>query len=168
MEVYITEKEIQNRIVKMGKEISAKYKKKSPIIIGVLNGSFIFLADLVRSMDINCKIDFVKLKSYNGLSSTGKVNLINSISLSIEKEHIIIVEDIIDTGLTLEFLINYFQRLKPASISVATLLFKKTSKELKYKVDYIGFNVDDDFVIGYGMDLNQEKRNLPSIYKINN
>ena len=168
MEVYITEKEIQNRVVKMGKEISAKYKKKSPIIIGVLNGSFIFLADLVRSMDINCKIDFVKLKSYNGLSSTGKVNLINSISLSIEKEHIIIVEDIIDTGLTLEFLINYFQRLKPASISVATLLFKKTSKELKYKVDYIGFNVDDDFVIGYGMDLNQEKRNLPSIYKINN
>ena len=168
MEVYITEKEIQNRIVKMGKEISAKYKKKSPIIIGVLNGSFIFLADLVRSMDINCKIDFVKLKSYDGLSSTGKVNLINSISLSIEKEHIIIVEDIIDTGLTLEFLINYFQRLKPASISVATLLFKKTSKELKYKVDYIGFNVDDDFVIGYGMDLNQEKRNLPSIYKINN
>ena len=168
MKVYITGKEIKNRVVEIGKEISVKYKKKSPIIIGVLNGSFIFLADLVRSIDINCKIDFIKLKSYDGLSSSGEVNLINGISLPIEKEHIIIVEDIIDTGLTLDFLINYFLRLKPASISVATLLLKKTSKEPKHKVDYIGFEIDDDFVIGYGMDLNQEKRNLSSIYKINN
>ena len=167
MKIHITEKDIQKRVNEIGKELSTKYREKSPIIIGVLNGSFIFLADLVRSIKIDCKVDFIKLKSYDGPSSTGEVNLVNDISLDIENEHIIVVEDIIDTGLTLDFLISHFINLNPASISIATLLFKNTKKKIKHKVDYIGFDVDDEFVIGYGMDLNQEKRNLPSIYKIN-
>ncbi len=161
----ITEEEIQKRNVELGKKISKDYRSKLPILIGVLNGSFIFLADLIKNVNIKCEVDFFKLSSYGDEKiSSGHVKLLKELNADITDRHVIIVEDIVDSGLSMQFILEMLSKSKPASLSVASLLVKPGSLKFDIKIDYIGFEIADKFVIGYGLDYAQKYRNLRSIY----
>lgn len=158
--------QINDRVCEMGRDISEIYFERDPIFIGVLNGSFIFMADLLRSLTIDCEMDFIKLKSYIGKESTGSVELIKDISADIKDRNIILVEDIIDTGNTIKFLRKKLYDSSPKSLSIATLLFKPNVVKLDFNIDFIGFEISPEFVVGYGLDFNQKFRHLDSIYRI--
>ena len=161
----ITEAEIQKRNTELGKKISVDYKSKMPILIGVLNGAFIFLADLIKNIDIKCEVDFFKLSSYGDEKiSSGHVKLLKELNADITDRHVIVVEDIIDSGLSMKFILEMMSKSQPASLSVASLLVKPDSLKYDFKIDYIGFEIADKFVIGYGLDYAQKYRNLRSIY----
>ena len=162
----ISPKKIQKRVLEMGKEISEKYADKDPIFIGVLNGSFMFMADLLRSISIDCEMDFIKLSSYKGEGSTGTVRLLKDISADITDKHVVIIEDIIDSGLTIEFLKERLHGASPRSITITTLLFKPDVAKLSFPLDLIGFEIPPHFVVGYGLDYNQKLRHLPAIYRL--
>jgi hypoxanthine phosphoribosyltransferase len=165
--VYISEDQIKERIKELAKRLNEDYKDKLPIFIGVLNGSFIFLSDLIREITIDCEIDFLKLSSYGDRKiSSGDVRLLKDLNCQIEGRHIVIVEDIVDSGLS----INYMEKLinihNPESLRVVTLLHKERNVKLNINLDYVGFKIPDKFVIGYGLDYAQKARNLKSIYII--
>jgi len=166
MSTLISEKEIQSRIEEIAEDISNKFKDEIPILIGVLNGSFIFMSDLMRKMTIDCEMDFIKLSSYAGKESVGTVTLLKDISANITGRHVIIVEDIIDSGLTIKFLRDRLQGAKPISVTIVTLLLKPEIANLDFEVDYVGFEIPPEFVVGYGLDYNQKLRHLPEIYRI--
>ncbi len=162
---FLSEEEIQKRIAELGKQISEEYKTKLPIFIGVLNGSFMFMADLLKSITINCEMDFFKLSSYGDEKiSSGKVKMVKDLNADINDRHLIIVEDIIDTGLSINYIEQLIKEHSPASMKVATLLVKPESLKYDVKIDYIGFKIPNKFVIGYGLDYAQKYRNLSSIY----
>lgn len=164
---YLSSVEIQKRIAELGKELSEEYKSKLPIFIGVLNGSFMFMADLLKNITINCEMDFFKLSSYGDTKiSSGKVKLVKDLNADITDRHLIIVEDIVDSGLSIKYIEELIAEHKPASMKVATLLFKPESLKYEVKIDYIGFKIPSKFVIGYGLDYAQKYRNLPSIYAL--
>ena len=163
---YISKKDIAKRIQEISSQISERYNKKNPILIGILNGSFIFIADLIRTLEINCEVDFLKISSYKGKKSTGDIVMSKSLDLDIENRSIIIVEDIIDSGMSIEFIYNYLNDFKPKDISIVSLLAKKSISKLNFKIDFIGFEISSEFVVGYGLDYNQRFRNLDSIYKL--
>ena len=163
---YISKKDIAMRIREIATQISERYNKKNPIFIGILNGSFIFIADLIRNLEIDCEVDFLKISSYQGKKSTGKIVMSKSLDLNIENRSVIIVEDIIDSGISIEFIHNYLQSFKPKEISIVSLLAKKNISKLNFNIDFIGFEISSEFVVGYGLDYNQRFRNLDSIYKI--
>ena len=163
---YISKKDIAKRIQEIASQISGRYYKKDPIFIGILNGSFIFIADLIRTLEINCEVDFLKISSYKGKKSTGDIVMSKSLDLDIENRSIIIVEDIIDSGMSIEFIYNYLNDFKPKDISIVSLLAKKSISKLNFKIDFIGFEISSEFVVGYGLDYNQRFRNLDSIYKL--
>jgi len=163
----ISEKEIKSRVLEIAKEISINYKNKIPIIIGVLNGSFLFLADIVRNLGIEFEIDFIKISSYgNAKSTSGTVRLLKDISADITGRDIILIEDIVDTGLSINFLKKRFEDAAPSSLAIVTLLHKAQISKLDFDIDYIGFEIGDDFVVGYGLDYQQKLRGLPSIYTL--
>tara|TARA_S200000501_G_scaffold166391_1_gene156801 strand:- start:661 stop:1200 length:540 start_codon:yes stop_codon:yes gene_type:complete len=155
---------IKKRVNELANDINIKFANKNPIFIGVLNGSFIFLSDLLRRLEIDCEVDFIKVASYNGILSTGKIKTNDEIIRNLENRHLIIVEDIIDTGRTIQYLLKFFKRMNPSSITIMTLLHKPKSLKIKLNIDYIGFEISPDFVVGYGLDYNQKFRNLDSIY----
>ncbi len=159
---------IQKRVQEMAAELSKKFDNKKPIFIGVLNGSFIFASDLLRNLDINCEIDFIKLSSYKGQNTTGTVRLLKDISADITNRDVIIIEDIIDSGLTVEFLVKRLKGASPRSISIVTLLFKPDVAKLSLPIDIIGFEIAPHFVVGYGLDYDQDYRHLPEIYRLEN
>ena len=163
---YISKKNIAKRIQEIASQISERYDKKDPILIGILNGSFIFIADLIRTLEINCEVDFLKISSYKGKKSTGDIVMSKSLDLDIENRSIIIVEDIIDSGMSIEFIYNYLNDFNPKDISIVSLLAKKSISKLNFKIDFIGFEISSEFVVGYGLDYNQRFRNLDSIYKL--
>ena len=163
---YISKKDIAMRIREIATQISERYNKKNPIFIGILNGSFIFIADLIRNLEIDCEIDFLKISSYQGKKSTGKIVMSKSLDLNIENRSVIVVEDIIDSGMSIEFIHNYLQDFKPNDISIVSLLAKKNISRLNFNIDFIGFEISSEFVVGYGLDYNQRFRNLESIYKL--
>ena len=163
---YISKKDIAKRIQEIASQISDCYDKKDPILIGILNGSFIFIADLIRTLEINCEVDFLKISSYKGKKSTGEIVMSKSLDLDIENRSVIIVEDIIDSGMSIEFIYNYLNDFKPKDISIVSLLAKKSISKLNFKIDFIGFEISSEFVVGYGLDYNQRFRNLDSIYKL--
>jgi hypoxanthine phosphoribosyltransferase len=164
----LTEEVIQARIKEIGMQISSEYSGKVPVLIGVLNGSFLFLADLIRNIGINCEIDFFKLSSYGDEKiSSGKVRLIKELNCDIKGRDIIIVEDIVDSGLSIKFIEELILKENPASWKVASLLVKPNSLRYNVKIDYIGFNIPSKFVVGYGLDYGQKFRNLRSIYVLN-
>lgn len=166
-EELISEEQIRKRNKEIGDEISKDYRNKIPVIIGVLNGSFLFMADLVRNISIDFEVDFIKISSYgNETKSSGTVRLVKDISADITGRDLIIVEDIVDTGLSVEFLYNRLKEAKPASISFVTCLKKPSKVNVDELVNYIGFNISDSFVIGYGLDYAQKFRGLPSIYNL--
>ena len=162
----ISETEILSKIKKMGLEISSFYKDESVVFIVVLNGALIFASDLIRAVRVNCKIDSVKVSSYNGTVAEDKIKFEKDLSLDISGKNIIIVEDIVDTGNTIAYLKKHMKMKNPKSIRIATLLMKPDSANLPYKIDWVGFEIPNEFVVGYGLDYNQELRNLNSIYKL--
>jgi len=163
--VYLTHKEIQQRIKQLGNQISVDLKDKRPIFIGVLNGAFIFLADLMRYVSIPCEVDFLKLSSYGDEKvSSGEVQDLKEINAQIKGRHVILVEDIIDTGLSMKYLVDKLKKLQPASLSVATMLHKTEATKHEVQIDYVGFKIPNLFVLGYGLDYAQEGRNLAQIY----
>ena len=160
-----SEEQIQQRIKELALKISEDYKSTVPIFIGVLNGSFLFMSDLIRYVKLDCEIDFFKLSSYGDAKiSSGRVKLLKELNCEVNGRDIIIVEDIVDTGLSLRYIEKLFANKKPNSMKVVSLLVKPESLKYKVKIDYIGFEIPNKFVIGYGLDYAQKYRNLRSIY----
>ena len=161
----INEETLQIRIKELAKQISQDYKNKVPIFIGVLNGAFIFMSDLIKYISIDCEIDFFKLSSYGDEKiSSGEVKLLKELNCDVNGREIIIVEDIVDSGLSIKFIEKIFGEHSPSSMKVVSLLLKPDSLKYDVKIDYIGFKIPSKFVIGYGLDYAQKYRNLRSIY----
>ena len=164
---YITEEKIRKRVKQLGKKISKDFKGKQPVFIGILNGSFIFFADLLREVNIECEVDFMKLSSYGDAKvSSGNVHLLKDLNCQVKDNHIIIVEDIIDSGLSIDFIKRLILAQNPKSLSVVALLYKSKAVKVDFPIEYIGFKIPNDFVVGYGLDYAQKGRNIPSVYKI--
>ena len=162
---YLTAETLRSRTEELGEQISKDYAGKKPILIGVLNGAFIFLADLMRCINIDCEVDFLKLSSYGAQKiSSGEVKELKHIDADITGKHIIVVEDIVDTGLSMEFILAKLSADNPASIKVATLLHKFEATKVEVPLDYVGFRIKNHFVLGYGLDYGQVGRNLADIY----
>ena len=161
--VLISQIEIEKKVQEIGEKISADYEGKEPVFVGVLKGCFIFMADLMRHVTINCSMDFMAVSSYQGTNSTGAVKINKDLNESIDGKHIILVEDILDSGVTLNYLKNYLSVRNPASISVVTLMDKPARRKADIYADYSCFEVPDAFVVGYGLDYNEKYRNLPYI-----
>tara|TARA_Y100001970_G_scaffold178937_1_gene217814 strand:- start:12689 stop:13225 length:537 start_codon:yes stop_codon:yes gene_type:complete len=164
--VYLSKDKINTRIKEIASQLSNEYFDECPVIIGVLNGSFIFLADLIRSFDFDCEIDFVKASSYVGKESLGQVKLDKDVTIDLNNRRVILVEDIIDSGLTIDYLYEHILSYNPVDITIVTLLSKKNSYKLNFNIDIIGFEIVSDFVVGYGLDLDHKFRNLDSIYSL--
>ena len=163
---FIAEAQIHQRVSEIGQEITRDYAGKSPIFVGMLNGAFIFLADLVRQCELDVETAFVKIASYAGVQSTGKIDLQLDLKKEITGRHVIIVEDIIDTGRTMHFYTQQLALHKPASVQIATLLVKPTAMIHKLNMRYVGFEIPDKFVVGYGLDYDELGRNLKGIYQL--
>ena len=161
--VLLTEEEIREKVKEIGRQISRDYEGKDPLFVGVLKGCFIFMADLMRRVGISCSMDFMAVSSYSGTTSTGAVKINKDLSEDIQGRHIIIVEDILDSGVTLNYLKSFLQQRQPASIRIATLLDKPARRKAPVYADYSCFEVPDAFVVGYGLDYNERYRNLPYI-----
>lgn len=162
---YLTEDMIQKRVKELADEISNEYKDKMPIFIGVLNGAFIFMSDLIKNVSLNCEIDFFKLSSYGDAKiSSGNVRMLKELNCDVNGRDVIIVEDIVDSGLSIKYIEEIFNKYTPSSIKVCSLLMKPESLKYDVKIDYIGFKIPTKFVIGYGLDYAQKYRNLKSIY----
>ncbi len=164
LEVLLSEEKIQSKVRELGAEITRDYAGKTPFFLGVLKGCYVFMADLVRCVDLHCSMDFMAVSSYGGgTSSTGAVRITKDLSRDIEGKDVIIVEDILDSGITLSYLKKYLLNRKPASIRIVTLLDKPARRRADIKADYCGFSVPDEFVVGYGLDYAEDYRNLPYI-----
>ncbi|HTP12712.1 MAG TPA: hypoxanthine phosphoribosyltransferase [Bacteroidota bacterium] len=166
-EPFITEEQIQKRVSELAARINKDYEKKVPIFIGILNGSFIFFADLIREITVECEVDFFKLSSYGDAKiSSGQVRLLKELNCEVTGRDIVIVEDIVDSGLSIDFIKKLILKEHPASFRVVTLLLKKKVAKVDFPIDYVGFEIPSDFVIGYGLDYAQKVRNLRAIYKL--
>lgn len=164
IEVLISQEDLQKRIKELAKQIDIDFIGKDVVLIGILKGSVIFMSELAKNIkNSNISMDFMEVSSYEGTESTGKVKINKDIRNQIEGKDVIIVEDIIDTGRTLSSLIEYLKQKKPNSIKIATMLSKPSRRIIEVKVDYIAFEIEDIFVIGYGLDYNEKYRNLPYI-----
>ncbi|MBN1461549.1 MAG: hypoxanthine phosphoribosyltransferase [Armatimonadetes bacterium] len=163
-EVLISEEQIQQKVRELAEEITRDYGDKNPVLVGVLNGAFVFLADLMRQLEFDCTVDFVAWSSYGkDTSSSGVFRIMKDLETNVESRHVLIVEDIIDTGLTLHYLLDTVRARKPASVKVVALLDKPSRRRIEATADYLGFQVPDAFVVGYGLDFAQGYRNLPFI-----
>ena len=163
----ISERKIQAKVRQLAARITRDYKGRIPVFIGILNGSFIFFADLIREVRIECEMDFLKLSSYGDAKITsGKVKMLKDLNCQVEGRDIIIVEDIIDSGLSMEYIMDIILKQNPKSFKVVTLLYKKEAVKTPLHIDYVGFTIPRDFVIGYGLDYAQRMRNLKGIYRL--
>ncbi|GEK34499.1 hypoxanthine phosphoribosyltransferase [Kurthia sibirica] len=163
-EILISEEQLQEKILELGAQITADYDDKFPLLVGVLKGAMPFMADLMKRIDAYLEIDFMDVTSYgNATVSSGEVKIVKDLNTSVEGRDIIIVEDIIDSGLTLSYLVDLFKYRKAKSIRIITLLDKPSGRKVDLKPDYVGFDVPDAFVVGYGLDYAERYRNLPYI-----
>jgi hypoxanthine phosphoribosyltransferase len=163
-EVLISEEQLQSKIRELGEVLTADYNDKFPLAIGVLKGAMPFMADLMKRMDIYMEIDFMDVSSYgNATVSSGEVKIVKDLNTSVEGRDVLILEDIIDSGLTLSYLVDLFKYRKAKSIKVVTLLDKPTGRKVDLQADYVGFIVPDAFVVGYGLDYMEKYRNLPYV-----
>ncbi len=163
---YISADRIQNRIREMGRELHRQYQGQNPVFLAILNGAFVFAADLVRACDFNCEVTFVKLSSYQGLRSSGRINEVIGLEMDIRDRPVLIVEDIVDSGRTLASFIPRLQSLQPASIEIVSFLLKPEALECDLSIYLTGFEIPNRFVVGYGLDYNGLGRNLPDIYQL--
>jgi hypoxanthine phosphoribosyltransferase len=162
---YLDEDTIQERVRALAGEIDATYAGKRPIFIAVLNGAFMFFSDLLKSITIECEVDFMKLSSYGDAKvSSGNVSELKRIDAAIEDRHVIVVEDIVDTGLSMAYILERMAGYRPASLRTAVLLHKHEATRVEVRLDYVAFTIPDLFVLGYGLDYGQLGRNLPAIY----
>lgn len=162
--ILFSQSRIAAAVKRLAREIRLDYRGKNPLLVGVLKGSFIFMADLIRKLNIPLEVDFIHLSSYsNGMESSGEIILLHDLRSSIKDRHILIIEDIIDTGLTTRFLINYLNQRGPASLKLCALSDKPSRRKVPVTIDYLGFTLPDKFIVGYGMDWNEKYRNLPDI-----
>ena len=164
-EVLLTEEQIQAKVKEMAAQISREYEGKNPIFVGVLKGVVVFFADFIRYVTIPCEIDFMSISSYCGTSSTGRTEIRKDVSVDIRGRHVIILEDIFDTGNSLTYTVNHLLAKEPASLKVCTFLDKPERRKpgVTLKPEYIGYTIPNEFVVGYGLDYNEHYRNLPYI-----
>ena len=164
LKVLVSEQELKERVKAMGEEIAEEYADKKPLFLGVLKGSCIFMADLVRATGIYCDMEFIAVSSYGGgTKSSGVVQITHDLQQDITGRNIVVVEDILDSGNTLSFLVDYFRTKGAKSVRIATLFDKPARRTKAIKADYVGFEVPDEFVVGYGLDYDQLYRNLPYV-----
>ena len=164
LKILISEEELESKVAELGAQITRDYAGKCPIFVGVLKGCFVFMADLMRHVDLKCDMDFMAVSSYgSGTTTTGAVKINKDLGQDIEGRDVIIVEDILDSGVTLSYLKSYLQNRCPASIKIITLLDKPARRRAELYADYYGFQVPDEFVVGYGLDYDEQYRNLPYI-----
>jgi hypoxanthine phosphoribosyltransferase len=163
VEVFISEPRLRERVEQLGREIARDHQGLPTTLVGVLKGSFVFLADLARAVDLPVQVDFVGASSYEGTSTTGEVRVTRDLSRPVEGRHLVLVEDILDTGLTLRRLLDHVQAHRPASLKVCCLLEKPARARVRIPVDYRGFLIGDEFVVGYGLDKDEQYRNLPYV-----
>ena len=165
--ILLTEEQIQAKVAELGKILAEEYRDKNPVVVGVLKGVVIFYADMIRAMDIPCQMDFMCVSSYRGTESTGRTMISKDLSSDIYGRHVLILEDIFDTGNSLEFIVNHLMNKQPASIKICTLLDKPERRRqdppVTLKADYTGFVIPNEFVVGYGLDFNEGYRNLPYV-----
>ncbi|OGO42875.1 MAG: hypoxanthine phosphoribosyltransferase [Chloroflexi bacterium RBG_16_60_22] len=157
--------EIASAVKRLAGEIAGDYRDKEPLLLGILKGSFVFLADLVRELDFPLEVEFIRLSSYgSGRRSSGHVRVVQGLRTSVRGRHVLVVEDIIDTGITVAFLLDYLRKKKPASVRLCALTDKPSRRQVPVKIDYLGFSVPDRFLVGYGLDCDEKYRNLPDIH----
>ena len=162
--ILLSEDQIRARIQELGQQLTADYREKNPIFVGILKGVVVFFADMIRAIPIDCQIDFMAVSSYGGgTESSGKIQVKKDLSADIEDRHGVILEDILDTGLTLRHTVDYLMTKHPASLKICTLLDKPDRRKAEIQADYIGFTVPNLFVVGYGLDFDERYRNLPYI-----
>ncbi|MDO8567652.1 MAG: hypoxanthine phosphoribosyltransferase [Dehalococcoidales bacterium] len=163
-QVLFSQAQIKSAVSRMAAEITRDYYDKHPLLIGILKGSFVFMADLVRQLDFPLQVEFVRLSSYGQCAeSSGKVRVPGGLRYPVKDRHVLVVEDIIDTGLTITFLLDYLKKKKPASVRLCSLADKPSRRRVPVNIDYLGFKVPNKFIVGYGIDYAEKFRNLPSI-----
>lgn len=163
---FISKTKVQAQVKYLAQQINTDYQSKSPVFLPILNGSFMFAADLMKLIEVPSKISFVKVSSYSGTASTGQLKTLIGLEVSLFNEDVIIVEDIVDTGLTLQKIVNELRELGTRSVEVIALLRKQPAREKKIDVRYVGFDIDNEFVLGYGLDYDGQGRNLTDIYQM--
>jgi len=169
LKVLISREEIKNTVARLAKEIKEDYHDTQPLLISVLKGSFMFMADLIRQLDLPVEIDFIKLSSYGaGMKSSGEVKVVQELKTPIKGRDVLVIEDVVDTGLTISFLLNYLRKKKPASLKLCALTDKPSRHKAPVSIDYLGFTLPDKFIVGYGLDLHEKFRNLPDICVLEN
>ncbi len=161
--ILINKSKLEKRIEELGKQIEKDHQGKELVFVGILKGSVMFMSELAKNVKSNVELDFMDVSSYQGTESTGTVTINKDIRNSIEGKDVILVEDIIDTGRTLTYVLEYLKQKNPNSIKIATMLSKPSRRVMELNVDYIGFSIEDKFVVGYGLDYNEKYRNLPYI-----
>jgi hypoxanthine phosphoribosyltransferase len=167
LRILVSKTKINAAVKRLAAQVQADYAGQYPLLVGVLKGSFMFVADLVRNIDIPLEVDFIRLASYGAATrSSGTIALVNDLPCSVQDRHVLVVEDIIDTGLTTAFLMDYLKGKGPASLKLCALADKPSRRQVPVKIDYLGFTVPDKFIVGYGIDWNEKYRNLPCIYVV--
>jgi len=162
--ILLSEEEIADKVQELGKTLAAEYRDKNPLVICVLKGAVVFMADLIRHMDIPCEMDFMAVSSYgSGTESSGMVKILKDLDASVQNRHVLVVEDIMDSGLTLSRLLELLRHREAASVKVVTLLNKPERRKVDLSPDYSGYDIPDEFVVGYGLDYSEKYRNLPYI-----
>jgi hypoxanthine phosphoribosyltransferase len=167
LEILISRDEIAKAVNRLAREIKRDYQGKQPLLIGVLKGSFVFMADLIRQLDLPLELDFVRLSSYGAArESSGNVRVVQELKTPVKGRDVLVVEDIVDTGITTSFLLDYLRRGKPASLKLCALTDKPSRRRVPVSIDYLGLSLPDKFVVGYGLDCDERFRNLPDIYAL--
>jgi hypoxanthine phosphoribosyltransferase len=164
--VFIPASQIESVVTEMAGRVNRDYEGKKPLFLAILNGSFVFAADLMRKITIPCNISFVKFSSYQGTETTSNVKQLIGLNEDIKGRHVVLVEDIVDTGITLDMLLGELQKHEPADVKIACFCHKPDAFRKSYKIDYVGMNIPNEFIVGYGLDYDGYGRNLPDIYKI--
>jgi len=167
LKILISRDEIAKAVSRLAREVERDYQDKQPLLIGVLKGSFMFMADLIRQLDLPLDLDFIRLSSYDAArESSGKVEVVHEMKTPVKGRDVLVVEDIVDTGITISFLLDYIKIKQPASLKVCTLTDKPSRRRVQVPIDYRGFTVSNKFIVGYGLDCDQKFRNLPDIYTL--
>lgn len=166
-DVLLSEEQISRRVEELAKEISADYKGIEPVIVCMLKGSVYFFSDITKKMDLSFSIDFARLSSYKSGTTSGQMESICKITTDIENKHVLIIEDIIDSGKTLNYFLKEIAKQNPASVKLCALLDKPSRRVLPVNIDYLGFTIEDKFIVGYGLDFNEKYRELPYIAELN-
>jgi hypoxanthine phosphoribosyltransferase len=165
LKILISRDEIDGAVDRLAREVQRDYQGKEPLIIGILKGSFIFMADLTRRLDLPLEIDFIRLSSYGtGSETSGSVRIVHGVKTPVKGKDVLVVEDVVDTGITTSFLLDYLKKRRPASLKLCTLTDKPSRRRVHVPIDYLGFTVPNKFIVGYGLDCDQKFRNLPHIY----